>query len=192
MSNAVGASNQPCMILDDDELERGGGAVPVGPTREWRRSAEDLATTIRAFRGEPAPASPPLLTIRFPTAFQTYTKPERGPPAVRGFPFQQQAPPRRPAAAAPSEHSSPEAPPGSLFKAVRRIFYNSEKGETPPQAATSPPQAPPPLSLNPESVEEESYPYAQCTPPAKEAPPPGYSPKTPPWWPEPTSAAPPS
>ena len=45
----------------------------------------------------------------------------------------------------------------------------------PPVAAARPP------ALTIRSVEEEIR-YSQCTPPAQEDPPVGYSPKTPPWW----------
>lgn len=62
-------------------------------------------------------------------------------------------------------------------------------GGTPPRAwnrvvASSPPVAPPALTIRSveQKEEEEPFLYGQCTPPAQEEPPVGYSPKTPPWW----------
>jgi hypothetical protein len=62
-------------------------------------------------------------------------------------------------------------------------------GGKPPRAwnrvvASSPPVAPPALTIRSveQKEEEEPFLYGQCTPPAQEEPPVGYSPKTPPWW----------
>jgi hypothetical protein len=150
-------SETKCLILDEEELERVGSAgvllaaEPLVP--EWRTEGEKLVTS-RIFGGNTT--SP----RQFPTAFHTY-RPERVGATTRPFPFQMGKGAAAAAAAAPptsivrrTESTSPE-PRGSLFKAVRTVFYNSAKEEAPP--------VPKPTQVL----------YTPCTPPfaAMEAPP---------------------
>ncbi len=145
----------PCAILDDAELAAE-AARPRGGFSGWREDPEKLrAERLFPTQKEGAGAG----ATGFPSAFQTYKG--AGSATTGGFPFQRG--PKPATSVASSSWAKIAAAPAR------------------PRPVVKP--AAPPLQIVTASPElGGAYRYSQCTPPAQEPPPPGYSPKTPPWW----------
>ena len=170
----MAGSAPPCMILDDDELEKGPAMRP------WRAEEGKTLTAARIF------GSAPKQPKEFPTAFQSYrgsafsaTK-----PSLWNSKTGSGKPPKRPDRPRPPA----DGPPGELIADVKGMLgikpLPVETQNLIQDIITNGIRLEP-LRIDVPTVtvpaEEESYPYAQCTPPPAEAPPGGFSPKTPPF-----------
>jgi hypothetical protein len=195
---ASAAAAPPCKILDDDEL------ATAGKTIQWRRdgprpSADRIFGQPRAEIGSTAAGSATGYR-QFPTAFQSYRsspfssrgkRPSpllapKSPPLkpvepIADGPYSPKTPPWWPEAAAPADPPLIDPIEGSLIKSVREML--DAPPLTPRTAALVNEIVTTGIKLIPLEGDDEdakedeavAYPYAQCTPPALEDPPAGYS-----------------